>query len=98
MQCCSGLQFWPDCRWAGIDSVLAYATLGIRSQSGVHLNEVTDSMSTFIVAAAAVFVLWRFRPRSYKCQIIIHLPERIGPTREVAGLSGYLFVFWDYAF
>ena len=45
----------------------------IVSQWGVHLTDLAGSMSTFVVAAIAAYLLWRYRPRGVKFTALICL-------------------------
>lgn len=69
-----GLQFIPDYRWTGTREGLGICDdIGIRSRPCAHLTDLAGSMSTFVVAAIAVFVLWKFRPRGVKFTALICL-------------------------
>jgi len=59
-----GWQLFPKIKWTGISEGLGFCDhAGIVSQWGVHLTDLAGSMSTFVVAAIAAYLLWRYRPR-----------------------------------
>jgi hypothetical protein len=69
-----GLQVVPDFRWTGTREGLGFCDhSGIRSQWCAHLTDLAGSMSTFIVAAIAAYVLWKYRPRGLKFAALICL-------------------------
>lgn len=69
-----GLQFVPDFRWTGTRGGLGICDhSGIRSQWCAHLTDIAGSMSTFVVAAVAAYVLWKCRPRGLKFTALICL-------------------------
>lgn len=61
-----GLQFVPDFRWTGPIGGLGICDFTAISQRAQHFNDIAGSMSTFIVAVVAVFILWRYRPWGLK--------------------------------
>ncbi len=69
-----GWQLFPKIKWTGVSEGLGICDhSGIVSQWGVHLTELAGSMSTFVVAAIAAYLLWRYRPRGVKLTALICL-------------------------
>ena len=69
-----GLQLLPNFAWVGIQEGLGVCDhTGIGSRWCVHLTDLAGSMSTFIVAALAAYLLWRFRPRGLKFTALLSL-------------------------
>ena len=69
-----GLQFLPDLRWTGTGEGLGVCDhSGIQSEFCNQLTTLAGSMSTFVVAAIAVFLLLKFRPRGLKFTVLICL-------------------------
>ena len=61
-----GLQFVPDFRWIGLVGGLGVCKVTGISEWAMNFNRMAGSMSTFIVAVIAVFILWKFRPQGLK--------------------------------
>ena len=70
-----GLQLVPDFRWTGPVGGLGVCNVTGISEWAMHFNHMAGSMSTFIVAAIAVFILWKFRPRGLKLTATLALPS-----------------------
>jgi len=69
-----GWQLFPKIKWAGTSEGLGVCDhTGIVSQWGVHLTDLAGSMSTFVVAVIAAYLLWRYRPRGVKFTALICL-------------------------
>lgn len=59
-----GWQFFPEFKWTGTREGLGVCDhTGIVTPWCAHLTDLAGSMSTFVVAAMAAYLLWRFRPR-----------------------------------
>jgi hypothetical protein len=62
-----GWQLFPKCKWTGTSEGLGVCDhTGLASPWRVHLTELAGSMSTFVVAAIAAYLLWHYRPRGVK--------------------------------
>jgi len=69
-----GLQFIPDFRWTGTGEGLGVCDhSGLQSVFCTQLTTLAGSMSTFVVAAIAVFLLLKYRPRGLKFTVLICL-------------------------
>ena len=62
-----GWQFLPKCKWTGTAEGLGVCDhTGLVTPWCVHLTDLAGSMSTFLVAAMAAYLLWRCRARGVK--------------------------------
>lgn len=69
-----GWQFLPEFKWTGTAEGLGVCDhIGIQSKTCMHLTELAGSMSTFLVAVVAAWMLWRFRPRGVKLTALVCL-------------------------
>jgi hypothetical protein len=69
-----GWQFLPEFKWTGTAEGLGVCDhIGIQSKTCMHLTELAGSMNTFLVAAAAAWILWRFRPCGVKLTALVCL-------------------------
>ena len=62
-----GFELFPNFAWVGIREGLGVCDhTGIAGRWCMHVTDLAGSMSTFVVATLAAYLLWRFRPRGLK--------------------------------
>jgi hypothetical protein len=62
-----GWQLFPKFKWTGTREGLGECDhTGLVTPWCVHLTDLAGSISTFVVAAMAACLLWRYRPRRVK--------------------------------